>query len=238
MPGKITVYDPKGKQIREWGGVGKKSGEFQQPGGIAIGLKGLIYIADQVNRRVQVFTPEGKFARMWGEYGVGHGQFGGNENPASRTGGPNFVAIDRKGAVYTTEASVGRIQKFTPEGKYLHSWGSNGAERGGFGGRPRNLPGPICIALDHSGRVWVSSTNHRVQQFTPEGKFLQLLGDHGTAPRQFETPHGLAFDSKGCLYVCDTQNARIQKFSLFREESDTPAPPPNGEQENGDRIGI
>ena len=211
IPGIITVHDSTGAQVRQFGGNGKEDGQFVQPGGIAVGPNGTIYIADQVNRRVQQFTPEGKFLRKWGEYGVGPGQFGGNTPPGNRTGGPQFVATDRHGCVYTTEGSVGRVQKFTPEGKYLLSWGDNGVGPGGFGGRPQ-LPGPIAIVVDRAGHVWVSATNHRVREFTPEGRLGRVLGEQGTGPGQFVTPHGLAFDSKGFLYVCDTQNARIQKF--------------------------
>src|SRR5581483_1758124 len=111
------------------------------------------------------------------------------------------------GNAYTTEASVGRVQKFTADGKYLLSWGDNGTGPGGFGGRPKNLPGPIAICIDRQGRVWVSSTGHRVQCFTPEGRFLIGMGGQGSAPGQFVTPHGLAVDRRGDLYVVDTQNA-------------------------------
>ena len=214
IPGIITVYDPGGHPLRQWGGAGKGDGQFQQPGGIAIAPDGTIYIADEVNRRVQQFTAEGKFLRKWGEYGVGPGQFGGNSPANVRTGGPQFVAVDRHGCVYTTEGSVGRVQKFTADGKYLLSWGDNGTQPGGFGGRPKNLPGPIAIAVDRHDRVWVSATNHRVQQFTNTGELLHVLGEQGSGPGQFITPHGLVFDSKGCLYVCDSQNARVQKFAV------------------------
>lgn len=216
MPGKISVLSPTGQLLSEWGKLGKREGEFQQPGGIAIGRDGSVYIADQVNRRVQKFTAKGVFLRAWGEYGTGPGQFGGNVNPASRVGGPQFLALDRRGNVYTTEASVGRIQKFTPDGKYLLSWGDNGTQPGGFGGRPANLPGPIGIVVDHRDRVWVGATNHRIQQFTSDGRYLGGFGGEGTAPGQFRTPHGLAIDRHYHLYVCDTQNARIQKFEIIR----------------------
>jgi DNA-binding beta-propeller fold protein YncE len=214
MSGIITVMDKKGKIIRDWGKSGTADGDLQQPGGIAIARDGNLYIADQVNRRVQKFTPEGKLLLKWGEYGVGIGQFGGNENRANRTGGPNFLAIDRHGDIYTTEASVGRIQKFTPEGKYILSWGDNTGGPGGFGGRPKNLPGPIGVCVDKQERIWVSATNHRVQQFTKEGKFLRGFGTKGSEPGQFITPHCMVVDSHGDLYVCDTQNARIQKFDI------------------------
>lgn len=215
MSHKICVYSPAGKLLREWGKQGKGDGEFDQPGGIAIAKDGAVYVADQVNRRVQKFTADGKFLLKWGEYGKKPGQFDGVEKLPNRTGGPNFVALDQQGFVYTTEAALGRIQKFTPQGKPLIAFGDNTTTPGGFGGRPKNLPGPIALCIDRLGRIWVSSTNNRVQLFSPQGKLLTGFFDlkDGVEPGRFHTPHGLALDSKGCLYVCDSQNGRIQKFA-------------------------
>jgi hypothetical protein len=57
---------------------------------------------------------------------------------------------------------------------------------------------------------------NRVQLFSSRGKFLggAVALKAGTWPGQIHTPHGLALDSKGCLYVADTQNHRIQKFAV------------------------
>jgi DNA-binding beta-propeller fold protein YncE len=214
MSHKVCVYSPAGKLLREWGKQGKGDGEFDQPGGIAVAPDGTVYVADQVNRRVQRFTPEGKFLLKWGEYGSKPGQFDGKEKLPNRTGGPNFVAVDRQGNVYTTEAALGRIQKFSSEGKVLLGFGDNSTGPGGFGGRPNNLPGPIAVCVDKQGRIWVSATNNRVQQFSAEGKFLRGFGKEGSEPGEFRTPHGLAIDSKGHLYVVDAQNQRIQKFAV------------------------
>jgi tripartite motif-containing protein 71 len=211
---KITAYESDGKPAFEFGKHGVGDGELDQPGGMAIAQDGSIYVADQVNRCVQRFTRDGKFMLKWGEYGVGPGQFGGNSPKPGRVGGPNFVAVDRRGFVYTTEASVGRVQKFTPDGKYILSWGDNGEQPGGFGGRKKNLPGPIAIVVDRRGYLWISATNNRVQQFTDQGRYLRGFGVEGAQPGQFQTPHGMVFDSKGHLYVCDTQNARVQKFAV------------------------
>jgi sugar lactone lactonase YvrE len=216
MSHKICVYDEAGKLLRTWGKLGKDDGDFDQPGGIAIAKDGTVYIADQVNRRVQRFTAEGKFLDKWGEYGSKPGQFDGVENIKSRTGGPHFLAFDKKGDIYTTEAKLGRVQKFTPEGKPLLAFGNNSTESGGFGGRPKNLPGPIAIVVDRWDRVWVSSTNNRVQCFSPEGKYafgFESL-EEGEKPGQFNTPHGLAFDSRDHLYVVDARNHRVQKFAV------------------------
>ena len=127
---------------------------------------------------------------------------------------PNFVAVDAHGSVFTTEAALGRIQKFTEDGKVLFGFGDNSIGPGGFGGRPKNLPGPIAVCVDKQGRIWVSATNNRVQQFSAEGKFLSGFGQEGKELSEFKTPHGLAIDSKGDLYVVDAQNQRIQKFAV------------------------
>jgi len=212
---KICVYDRDGKLLREWGQKGTADGEFDQPGGIAIAADGTVYVADQVNRRIQAFTPEGKFLRTWGEYGSEPGQFDGVENKPNRTGGPNFVAVDRHGHIWTTEAKLGRVQEFSPEGKPLSLFGSNSTDPGGFGGR-KTLPGPIAILVDPQDRVWVTATNHRVQAFDRAGKLLGGFEslEHGEKPGEFYTPHAMAMDSKGFLYVVDAQNQRIQKVRV------------------------
>ena len=76
------------------------------------------------------------------------------------------------------------------------------------------MPGPLAVAIDHNDRVWLTSTNHYVHQFTPEGKFVRRFGGEGGEPGQFRLPHGLAFDSQHFLYVADARNSRIQKLAM------------------------
>jgi sugar lactone lactonase YvrE len=212
MKHQVAVYDPAGKLVRRFGKLGTAPGEFQQPGGIAFGPDGSVYVADQVNRRVQRLTPQGEPISAWGKYGIKPGEFGGNYSPKSRVGGPNFLAFDRHGDLYTTEASVGRVQKFNRDGRLLLAWGDNQVGPGHFGGA-KGFQGPIAIATDSQDQVWVTSTNHRVQQFTANGRYLRGLGSEGSQPGQFRTPHGLAFDSQQNLYVLDSRNSRIQKLA-------------------------
>ncbi len=227
-PDRVTVYSPAGKLLRQWGKSGDGDGEFSWPGGVAVSKEGRVYVADQTNRRVQAFDPEGKFLFKWGSYGTEAGQFGGNAARSSRVGGPQFVAVDGAGNVYTTEASVGRVQKFTPEGKFLLSWGDNEQQPGSFGGTfegfQSKLQGPVGVCVDKQDRVWLSSAGGRVQQFTSEGKYLRGFGDgQGSKPGQFLAPHGVALDSRGNLYVVDAYNHRVQKFA-----PGPPSPRPEG----------
>ncbi len=218
---RISVYDPTGKLLRQWGKTGTADGEFDCPGGLALSADGRVYVADQTNRRVQIFNAEGKFLGKWGEYGSKEGQFGGKVSLRSRVGGPQFLAFDSKGQVYTTEGSEGRIQKFTPDGQFVLAWGNNEDKPGSFGGaftgfkdRKATLQGPVSICVDKQDRVWVSAVCGRIQQFTTDGVYLRGVGTAGSEPAQFYAPHGLAFDSRGALYVVDAFNHRVQKFSV------------------------
>src|SRR5579872_2851283 len=215
---KVAAYSGQGDLLREWGQKGTGDGEFQLPGSITLGPDGLLYVPDQGNSRVQKFTTDGRFVGKWGEHGKEPGQFGGDVPPGGRFAGPQFVAFDRAGNVYATDAALDRVQKFTPDGKLLGVWGNDSADPGGFGPPPLGKDGnptqggPISICVDRENRVWVSATNNRVQQFTNDGKYLRGIGGAGSDPGQFHLPHGLALDSHGCLYVADTMNSRIQKF--------------------------
>jgi DNA-binding beta-propeller fold protein YncE len=217
-PDMVSVHTPEGKLLRAWGKAGTGDGEFDMPGGIAV-RGDRVYVADQTNRRVQVFDARGKFLFKWGKYGTKAGEFGGNVSPKSRVGGPQFLALDPAGNVFTTEGSMGRIQKFTADGKYLQAWGDNASKPGSFGGKfkpiPGNLQGPIGICIDKQERLWISAVCGRIQLFTKTGKFLFGFGDEqGSRPGKFLAPHGLALDSRGHLYVVDAYNHRIQKFAV------------------------
>ena len=213
MKHKVAVYDPAGKLVREFGKQGSAPGEFDQPGGIAFGRDGSVYVADQANQRVQRLSPQGEPISAWGKHGMATGEFGGNSSPRGRGGGPHFLAFNSQGDLYTTEASVGRVQKFNPDGTFLLAWGDNEVGPGHFGGH-KYMPGPLAIAVDHKDQVWVTSTNHYVHQFTAEGRFVRRVGGEGTEPGQFRLPHGLAFDSQHYLYVADARNSRIQKLAI------------------------
>ena len=55
--------------------------------------------------------------------------------------------------------------------------------------------------------------NARIVKFSKDGKFIKEWGKLGTGPGEFNTPHALALDSKGGLFVADRSNNRIQIFT-------------------------
>jgi hypothetical protein len=67
--------------------------------------------------------------------------------------------------------------------------------------------------VDRLGQIYtVEYSNHRVQKWSHDGKFLDLWGGPGRAPGQLANPWGVAVDQDLNVYVADTQNHRVQKF--------------------------
>ena len=75
--------------------------------------------------------------------------------------------------------------------------------------------GSIYIGDGHGGQGANAdlSTVARIAKFDRHGRFLESWGSIGTEPGKFRTPHSLAFDSQGRLFVADRGNVRIQIFT-------------------------
>jgi len=62
---RILEYSPKGKRLRAWGRPGTGDGELNLPHAVAINERGIIYVGDRENGRIQRFTREGKYIDQW-----------------------------------------------------------------------------------------------------------------------------------------------------------------------------
>jgi len=85
------------------------------------------------------------------------------------------------------------------------------------GDGPDEFNAPSAVLVAPNGDVFVAdghggNTNARIVKFSPDGRFIKAWGKKGSAPGEFDTPHTLAMDSRGRLFVGDRQNNRIQIF--------------------------
>jgi len=53
-------------------------------------------------------------------------------------------------------------------------------------------------------------TMRALVKFDKNGRFVKSVGTRGNGPLQFNTPHSIAVDAKGLVYVADRGNARVQ----------------------------
>src|SRR6059036_493317 len=131
---------------------------------------------------------------------------------------PHGFSVDKDGNVWATDgqAKDGKGQqvfKFSPDGKVLLALGKAGVA--GAGEDTFNRPSAVAVAAN--GTIFVAdghggNSNARIVKFSKDGSFLKAWGHKGTGPGEFDTPHSLAMDSKGRLFVADRGNSRIQIF--------------------------
>lgn len=72
----------------------------------------------------------------------------------------------------------------------------------------------IGVTIDSNGYFYIAVPNENcILKIDPSGKFITRWGSKGSADGQFNKPTGVAVDKEGNVYVMDTGNHRIQKFT-------------------------
>jgi DNA-binding beta-propeller fold protein YncE len=187
------------------GGPGTEPGLFQRPRDVAVAPDGSLYIADTENNRIQHLARDGSVLHSWGSFA----DITQGEAPPGTFFQPWGLAIAPDGSVYVADTWNYRIQKFTPDGKFVAMWGYAGQ-----GEAPEAFWGPRDVEVDQQGRVLVSDTgNKRIVIFGPDGEYISQFGSEGFEPGQFYESIGISLDQQGNLYVADTWNQRVQVFA-------------------------
>ncbi len=236
---RTTVYDPATGNVLETkqpeslvssppptfafqvGVEGGGHAQFRGPKGLALDSQGNVWIADDGNHRVQELSPSGGYLGEFGSWGTGEGQF--KE--------PKGLAIDGHGNIWVVDSLLDRVEEFTSAGVFTRQFGKEGTASSEF-------KEPKAIAIDAHNNVFVADTkNNRVQEFNEGGTFQAMFGYGvsngetklqtctsscraglaGEGNGQMEEPRGIAADSKGDIFVADTDNSRIEEFNEHHE---------------------
>ena len=133
---------------------------------------------------------------------------------------PHGIDVDDDGNVWVVDARGNedimrghQVIKFSPEGVVLLRLGT-----AGVAGRTRTtLDQPNDVLVAPNGDIFVAdghpaNGNNRIVKYSSDGRYLMEWGETGSNPGEFRTPHALAMDDDGRLYVGDRSNRRIQVF--------------------------
>ena len=180
-----------------------------------------MYISDgYTNRRVIVFDAStGEYRRHWGAYG--NPPDDALLPPFTRTpplrqqfDTPHCVAASADNLVYVCDRGNERLQVFRPDGTFVaESLIAAPLRDGSVGGTPWDL----AFSRDPEQRLILVADGRRHAVHVLRRDTLEVVATMGRRGRwagQFESPHSLAIDSRGDLFVGETLDGRrVQKFT-------------------------
>jgi DNA-binding beta-propeller fold protein YncE len=190
--------------------------------GVAVNSKGHIFVLSRGNTsgpaygaaaaQLLEFDRNGKFIREIGKnlyaWSFGHS-----------------VRVDREDNVWVTDKGSDMVIKFNPEGRVTMVFGRKQEASDEHTGPLKHPKPPLPpevglfrqvtdVTWDPHGNTYISDgyINSRIAKVDKNGKWLKSWGEPGDKPGQFNTPHNIAADAQGNLYVADRGNRRIQVF--------------------------
>lgn len=137
---------------------GREKGQFDMPGGVAVGADGTLYVADTGNYRIQAISPDGKVKWVYGtplppDKAVNY------NGPDRKFGLPSNLSLDSNGYIYVVDGLSSQITILDNDGKFVENMGDIGHDNGTFY-YPDGIDyraGRIAIADKFNDRVEVFS---------------------------------------------------------------------------------
>jgi uncharacterized protein (TIGR03437 family) len=217
-------------------GGSPSTSELRQPEDVAVDKNGNIYIADTGNGAIREISG-GVINFIAGDCTTTSGctiGYAGDSGLAidAELIEPYAVAVDAAGNVYIAERNDGRIRQVAAGPNYLNNYvftiiGNGNPGYSGDGGPAllAQLSSPTGVALDSLGNVYIAdSQNFRIRKVPSPGKgdittvagngLFAYSGDGGPAARaELNSPHAVATDAAGNVYIADTANNVVRKVS-------------------------
>ena len=188
-----------------------------------------LYVSDTGNDRVVIFTgmqsvaPLPKVIAGTGTTGAG----------ANQLNAPRGVVIDGQGNTIIADYGNHRVMRYAPNatsGTMIIGSGTAGSDS-------RSLNNPMSLFLDElNSWLYVADvSNHRIQRFSLNSSFplngTTVAGGYGpgSGSHQLDKPFGIWVSTKtGAVYIADSNNNRVQRWSQGATTGVTIAGDPNG----------
>ncbi|HEV2424371.1 MAG TPA: peptidyl-alpha-hydroxyglycine alpha-amidating lyase family protein [Terriglobia bacterium] len=135
------------------------------------------------------------------------------------------VKIDKDDNIWVADKGSDMVIKFNPRGRVVMVFGRKQEAADEGTGPLRHFRPPLPpvdgmfrqvtdMAWDAAGNTYISDgyINSRVAKYDKDGNWIKSWGEPGSGPGQFNTPHSIAVDAQGRVYVADRGNRRIQVF--------------------------
>lgn len=194
---------------------------FGEMAGVTTNSKGHIFVFSRGSTngpaygataaQVLEFDAKGKYI---GE--VGHGLYAWSFAHAIRVDkNDNLWAIDKGSDMVVRFSPQGRVNMVFGRKKEASDeaapWTRVTPPRPPIDGQFRQ---PTDVTWDPQGNIFISDgyINSRVAKYDKNGDWVKSFGEPGAGPGQLNTPHSIAADAKGNIYVADRGNRRIQVF--------------------------
>ena len=180
----VKMFSLQGDYLSTLGSHGNENGQFNGPQGLCFNSKGLLYVVDHENCRVQVFS-ENVFLFKFGAKGRNPGEFKQ----------PCYIAVDSSDQAYVTDNSDdGGISVFSEDGHFIEKIKCYN-------------PFAICVAPDD---YIITEFDDGLTVFSPTHELIIKFGTYGEEKGQFDNIHGIAINNSGTIFVTEDNNARLQ----------------------------
>jgi len=166
-----------------------------EPADIAFAPNGDVFIVQGHGRgegRVLRFDKTGKFIKSWGGKGPAPGQFDQ----------PHSILVTADNQLLVADRENRRVQVFDLDGSFIKAWKFNGLPCGLLIGPDRQL----YLATGFSGQIL---------RLNSDGKAVAMMGQPGPGPAlgEFGEAHYMAIAPSSDIYVADTINAKLHRFT-------------------------
>jgi hypothetical protein len=215
------------------------SAQLNFPDGVALDTDGNVFIGDALNNRVREVTiATGDITTVAGN---GVGGYSGDGGPATNAelNFPSRPFVDTAGDIYIADYQNNRIRKVDASTGIITTIAGTGVAGFSGDGGPSTgaqLNGPLSVALDATGVLYIADTNNeRIRAVNTSSNPATVLGvtiqpgqietvvgtgalgysgDGGPATAsEINLPTGLIVDPKGNLFFADAHNNVVRRVA-------------------------